>query len=82
MAKRPTPTTCLTPRTTSVKPAKEKVKVSPGCLADYLNPAQTFTAMCRLESVRAAQPTVADYPVIFSTAKLQQKAAKHTCQLA
>ena len=82
MAKRPTPTTGLTPRTTRAKPAKEKVKVGPGCLADDLNPAQTFTAVCRLESVRAPRPAAADDPVIFATAELQQKAAERTRQLA
>ena len=65
-----------------MKPAKEKVKVSPGCLADYLNPAQTFTAVCPLESMRAPLPAVVDNPMIFATAKLQQKAAERTNQLA
>ena len=46
VAKQQTPTTGLKPRTTRVKPAKEKVKVCPGCLAYNLNQAQTFTAVC------------------------------------
>ena len=68
VAKQQTPTTGLKPRTTRVKPAKEKVKVCPGCLAYNLNQAQTFTAVCLLESVSAPWPVAADDPVIFATA--------------
>ena len=82
VAKQPTPTTYLTPRTTRAKLTKEKVKVCPGCLADDFNPSQTFTAVCRLESVRAPLPAAANDPVIFATAELQQKATERTSQLA